>query len=101
MRPDTGKFAWSRLGLALAGAYFLLTVLAIAAALWEPGDPKGRFILLQLPIALQLAALPASLLRQWSDMSWPMAYLVIWPPTALGLYTFGHGIGHLLKPRPN
>lgn len=99
MRHFLGNFNWSRLGLTFAGGYFLLTVMAVATALWisVSGDSKGHFVLLQLPIALQLGVLPASVLEKLRGMSWAMAYLIIWPLTLLVLYALGHGIGHILK----
>ncbi|WBS04730.1 hypothetical protein OU994_10835 [Pseudoduganella sp. SL102] len=77
------------------------TAAALVAALcWaEPGDPKGSYVLLQLPIALQLAALPDSLLQRMGGMSWTMAYLAIWPPTVLALYALGHCAGYPFRRR--
>ncbi|GGY56341.1 hypothetical protein GCM10007387_43520 [Pseudoduganella albidiflava] len=91
---------WSRTGLGLSGMYVAVTAAAVAAALWaEPGDPKGSYVLLQLPIALQLAALPDSLLQRMGGMSWTMAYLAIWPPTLLALYALGHWAGYPFRRR--
>lgn len=91
----------SRLGLGLTGIYAAGTAAALVAALcWvASGDPKGSYVLLQLPIALQLAALPDSLLRRMGGMSWTMVYLVIWPPTVLVLYGLGHCAGYPFRRR--
>lgn len=96
-------FDFSRMGLSLMGTYAFVTAMAIGCALWASasGDPKGYFVLLQLPVALQLAAMPEGLLRQLGEISWVMIYLTIWPLTALALYTLGQCLGCVLKPRPS
>lgn len=97
MPRHSRRIAWSRTGLCLVGIYFLLTVLALIAAM-SAGDLKGNFVLLQFPIALQMGAIPGSVLRQLTGLSWGVAYLIIWPASALMLYLFGQCAGYLLKP---
>lgn len=98
MSRRSRKIIWSRTGLCLVGIYFILTVLALIAA-FSTGDLKGNFVLLQLPIALQIGAMPESLLRQLAGLSWGVAYLIIWPATALILYLLGYCAGYLVKPQ--
>lgn len=90
------------MGMALVGVYACLTATAVIAA-WGKGDFKGQFVFMQLPIALQMALImelmPRSLVAQLRDMSWAMAYLVIWPPTALVVYAIGSFIGYFSSPR--
>lgn len=80
-------------GLALCLPY----AAAIALCLWGAhdagGDDKGRFVLLQLPIALQSAALHALGLSRWlHGMSWTIAYLLLVPPMFAGGYLLGHAL---------
>lgn len=98
MSRRSRKIIWSRTGLCLVGIYFILTVLALITA-FSTGDTKGNFVLLQLPIALQIGAMPESLLRQLAGLSWGVAYLIIWPATALILYLLGYCAGYLVKPQ--
>lgn len=80
----------NRFGFALCIAYLLLTCVCLWAAYAIVGDLKGRFILLQLPIALQLALLDWLGFRGWiNDWGWPIAYTVFIPFTLLILYCIG------------
>lgn len=92
----------SKLGLSLAGIYAFLTAAAIIAAVGV-GDSKGQFVFLQLPLVLQMAllvaVLPEALTARLVDVSWPTAYLLIWPPTALVFYAAGSGIDALVRRR--
>lgn len=82
------------MGLRLAGIYAFLTAIPIIAAFGD-GDPKGDFVLLQLPLALQIELIPRSVLEQIPP-SWPMAYLLLWTPVALVLYAIGALIDYRL-----
>jgi hypothetical protein len=92
----------SRVGMLLVSVYAFLTAIAVIAA-WGTGDFKGQFVFVQLPIALQMALsmelMPSSLIAQLRDVSWGMAYLVIWPGTALVLYAIGSFITYLSSSR--
>lgn len=77
--------------MVLVGVYAFLTAAAIIEA-WG-ADVKAHYVFLQLPIALQMALItelmPKDSIAQLRNVSWEMAYLVIWPPTALVIYTIG------------
>lgn len=49
----------SKTGLALAALYLALIAICLGFAFGGDGDPKGRFVFLQLPIAPRLAPLQA------------------------------------------
>lgn len=80
----------NRLGLSLCAAYLVLTLILAWAAHSAKGDPKGQFVLLQMPIALQLAAADflglATYMREWS---FPIAYSFFVPAACIVLYAFG------------
>lgn len=79
-------FSWT--GIVFAALYLAVVILCIAGALSADGDDKGRFILLQLPLALQLALLhDLNLDRLLGDLSWTGGYLLIGLPT-LALFYF-------------
>jgi hypothetical protein len=90
------------MGITLVGIYAFLTAVAIIAASGM-GDFKGYFVSLQLPLAFQMGLImelmPRSLRAQFGDVSWTMAYLLIWPPTALVLYAVGSVIDYLSSPQ--
>ena len=72
------------------------TLLLAWAALSSEGDPKGHFVLLQLPIALQLAVVDslglATYLEEWS---FPVAYSVFVPTACIFLYASGVAVTHV------
>ncbi len=81
---------FSRLGLGLCTIYLLLAVASVAWAALAAGDPKGRFVLLQLPIALQGAILDSLGLGPVLErLSWESAYVVLALPTFALLYLVG------------
>lgn len=86
----------NRLGLILSATYLALTLLLVWAALHSEGDPKGHFVLLQLPIALQLAVIEllglATYMRGWS---FPVAYTVFVPAACIVLYASGVALSHV------
>lgn len=79
----------TKTGIVLAIIYILGL---IVCAIWAQfiSDPKGQFVILQLPVALQHAALLSvgsnSLL---SDMSWPVIYFVLGVPMVVALILLG------------
>lgn len=81
----------SKTGLTLAGLYLALIATCFAFAFSADGDPKGRFVFLQLPIAPQLTA--AQVLGLKSDMGWISAYALIAVPTLALLYALGDLLG--------
>ena len=86
----------NRLGLSLCVVYLALTLLLVWAALSTEGDPKGHFVLLQLPIAFQLGVVDllglATYMREWS---FPVAYSVFVPATCIVLYASGVAVSHV------
>lgn len=88
----------SRLGLALCALYGTIVGVCAALAITSSGDPKGRFVFLQIPIALQAAALDA-LGLEWliEPLSWGAAYLVLGVPTLAVLYLAGRFLGNRLR----
>lgn len=86
----------NRLGLSLCVVYLALALISVLAALSADGDPKGHFVPLQLPIALQLAVVEllglAIYMREWS---FPVAYSVFVPVTCILLYASGVAVSHV------
>ena len=89
----------SKVGIGLCVLYLAATACCVFSSLGAEGDPKGQFVLLQLPIALQLGALDAigfrPVLRQ---LSWAGAYALLVPPTLAGLYGLGWLLARALRP---
>jgi hypothetical protein len=85
------KSGFSRLGLALASAYVLVTAFCVLASNSANADPKGSYVLLQLPIALQGSLLHALGLGDFlRGFSWTEAYFALGLPTVIALYAIGH-----------
>lgn len=80
----------SRYGLLFCAIYATVICICLALAFSAGGDFKGQFVFLQLPIALQGAALQflglGSLL---ATLSWVAAYVAIAIPTFGLLYFTG------------
>lgn len=87
------RVSWLGVGFCLL--YAVPTALCIWAA--QGADDKGHFVMLQLPLTPQLAALDALGLDAWlQGMSWTVGYLLLVPPLLLLLYVAGHGLQALL-----
>lgn len=85
-------------GWVLAGLYLAIVMACLVAALTADFDPKSRFVLLQLPLAFQLAGLDAlGLLKALPRLDWFSAYLLIGLPTLALLYVIGCGSGALVN----
>lgn len=83
-------------GLVLAGLYVAIIIACFVVAYSAGGDPKGRFVFLQLPLAFQMAGLDALGLRYWLyGLGWVEAYLWIGLPTLVLFYAAGCGLGYL------
>jgi hypothetical protein len=82
----------SALGLILAGAYVIPSaVLVIYGSSLE--DTKGHFVLMQLPIAFQMAIVDSfHLTPKLSGVSWTGAYLLFGLPIVVLLYLVGWGL---------
>lgn len=80
----------SRIGAGLCAMYALAIAACFAVAFLPAVDSKGRFVFMQLPLALQAGLLQSlgfgPLLARWS---WITAYLVIGLPTFGLLYFVG------------
>jgi hypothetical protein len=89
----------SRVGLVFCALYALIIAACVCWA-FTVGDPKGHFVILQLPIALQGTLLVSlGLLPILVHLSWFAAYLFIGLPTFMLLYLLGWLID-LLRTRP-
>jgi hypothetical protein len=88
----------SKIGLTFCLIYVAFAGLCIWASLDSSGDPKGSFVLLQLPLTLQLGLLDwlglDSLLR---GASWPAAYSVIGSLTLVALYLSGWLVSRVIR----
>lgn len=83
-------------GLVLAGLYVAIIIACFVVASNAGGDTKGRFVFLQLPLALQMGGLDALGLRHWLyGLGWTEAYLWIGLPTLVLFYAAGCGLGYL------
>jgi H+/gluconate symporter-like permease len=77
----------SKVGIGLCLVYALIIAVCLAASVGA--DNKGAFVFKQLPIALQMAAIPQFLYPMLENISWLNAYLLLATPTFLLLYFFG------------
>ena len=85
-------------GWVLAGFYLAIFIVCLVAALMAGFDPKSRFVLLQLPLAFQLAGLDAlGVLKALPELDWVSVYLLIGLPTLVFLYAIGCGLGALVN----
>lgn len=89
----------SRTGLLLCVPYAALIAGCIAFVFLGSADPKGSYVLLQLPIALQSALVAGiGLAPRLESISWPAAYALLAGPVFALLY----GLGALIdRSRPN
>lgn len=61
-------------------------------------DPKSVYILMQLPVMLQTAALDVIGMGGWlSGKTWTTVYLLVMPPTLAVLYAVGAMLGSVLE----
>ncbi len=90
----------SIVGVVFCAIYAFISLALIALAMSE-ADPKGKFVLLQLPIVLQMALVDSvGLEALLSGLSWPMAYLFLGLPTLLLLYFVGAQLQRVLRTAP-
>ena len=84
------RFRLSVIGLTVAALYVVPSALFVGRVMISPGDDKGNFVYLQIPIALQLGvAQSAGLGPALQNISWTEAYLLFWVPIVLLLYLAG------------
>lgn len=89
IRACPARWGRSRTGWVLLSLYGLLILLCLGAA-FVTEDSKGRFVLLQLPLALPIGGLVAlGFGDALSRLSWWGAYGVVGVPTALSVYLVG------------
>ncbi|KER85517.1 hypothetical protein [Xanthomonas arboricola] len=92
---------FSVFGTVLCLLYVAATALCVWAASDAGGDPKGHFVLLQLPLTPQLTVLAAIGADAWlTDMPWVTSYLLLVPPFLAALYLFGYAVQWLIE-RPS
>ena len=85
----------SKVGLVLALIYFFIAMLFVIYANILI-DPKSKFVILQLPLALQMAGLhEIGLLKYITNISWTMAYIIIGIPTFLLFYLIGYFVDEI------
>jgi hypothetical protein len=77
----------SKLGIGLCLVY--ACIIAICLFMAYGADSKGEFVLMQLPISLQMALIPKSLYPMLANVSWLNAYLLFATPTFALLYFLG------------
>ena len=89
---------FSKTGAALALCYAVITMACIGVSISDQGDPKGSFVLLQLPIAVQAALLDSIGLGEFlTSLGWVSTYIVLGVPTIIILYIIGRFLGRLLS----
>ncbi|AUI08612.1 MULTISPECIES: hypothetical protein [Stenotrophomonas] len=94
MRKPRG-LSWT--GIAICTLYLALTTWLVLDA-QANSDPKGAYILMQLPVMLQTAALDAISMGGWlSGKTWTTVYLLVMPPTLVVLYAVGAMLGSVLE----
>ncbi|WP_115050145.1 hypothetical protein [Xanthomonas arboricola] len=92
---------FSLFGAVLCLLYGAVTALCVWAASAAGGDPKGHFVLLQLPLTPQLTVLDAMGADAWlTDMPWVTGDLLLVPPFLAALYLFGYAVQWLIE-RPS
>lgn len=90
----TGAPSLSKTGMILCVLYAAIIALCWVLAFSAGIDAKGKFVFLQLPLALQMAGLYELGARSWlMGLSLPKAYLWIGLPTFIALYGLGWGLG--------
>ncbi|HDS1145472.1 MULTISPECIES: hypothetical protein [Stenotrophomonas] len=83
--------------IAVCTLYLALTAWLVLDA-QANSDPKSAYILMQLPVMLQTAALNVIGMDAWlSGMSWTTVYLLVIPPTLPVLYAVGAMLGSVLE----
>lgn len=88
----------SKIGLSFCILYLALTALFVWGSHDAVGDTKGAFVLLQLPLTLQLGFIDWLGLDQVTDgWSWGVSYAVIVPLTLLFLYYAGWVISRVIR----
>ena len=88
----------SKIGLSFCILYLALTAFFVWGSQNAGGDAKGAFVLLQLPLAFQLAFIDwLGLDKVTQGWSWGVSYAVIVPLTLLFLYYAGWAISRLIK----
>ena len=84
-------------GIALCALYLALTTWLVLDAR-SNSAPKSAYILMQLPVMLQTAALNVIGVGRWlSGMTWITVYLLVIPPTLGVLYVLGAMLGSVLE----
>jgi hypothetical protein len=80
----------SRLGIVFCQIYAFIIALCFVIALSNEGDPKGKYVLLSVPIALQQTGLrELNIVIPRGKFYWLEAYALIGLPTFLLLYFVG------------
>ena len=88
---------YNKIGLGLCAIYLALSGLSLWAAYSAGADFKGQFVMLQLPIALQLSLFDVLGLRWVNNLSWLATYCIFVPLTLLVLYGVGVFLTYLWR----
>ncbi|WP_207461286.1 hypothetical protein [Azospirillum sp. SYSU D00513] len=95
--PATPQHRISITGLVLSGVYVAASLACIALGL-SAGDPKATFVMLQLPIALQMSAMhDLGMTRALETLDWFTAYAMIGGGTVVLLYGAGALTGQTVR----
>ncbi len=88
----------SKTGLGLCTLYLAFTALCVWGSLTTEGDPKGEFVLRQLPLTGALLLVDGLGLDSALDgLSWVACYALLVPLTLAFLYGFGWLVGKAIK----
>lgn len=88
---------FSKTGIAFVLVYVLITAICLVM-LFSTSDPKGRYVFLQLPIALQMAVFNTLDLDKYlMPINWFCAYIIFWLPTVFFLYCMGWTLSQIIK----
>ncbi len=96
MKTKLPKSFLSYTGTILCSIYVFITILCVVLALSARSDPKGAFVLLQLPVAPMIAILEGIGVSQFlRNVDWITAYVTFVPATLIMLYATGYTIGSI------
>ncbi|OFL42531.1 hypothetical protein HMPREF3069_33240 [Achromobacter xylosoxidans] len=89
---------WSWTGIVLCVLYAAISLMFIVHACSPDVDDKGRFVALQIPLALQLQLLRVlGLFPLLENLSWFGAYVLLGLPTLVFLYFSGWFLEKIIR----
>jgi hypothetical protein len=88
----------SKIGIFLCSFYAIIIIACICFTLSGSSDNKGRYVFLQLPIAIQMDMVVKIGLAPWLEhINWLMAYILLASPTFFLLYGLGYVIENIIN----